>query len=261
MSRELRELIGHAGAQPSRPLNTGILLRRGRRLRWRRRLIVTCTTAAVSVAAFAVGLQVVGREAPSNRTAPAAGERADYSIARIQVGPQNGQDVRVAFSLEWTNNEFPGIRNCTITVYDRRGEVVGKRVLERVYKMSPGAGTLGKEVAVPGTASSADVSCGERLDDPNGRYEITNIAVKRSRIDSEELLVSFDSKWTGATDVTGIATCKLTVYDGGTVVLQEDTTYSSEGQSASSVQIPLMLPSGYSGTPTSADVSCSPFSG
>lgn len=265
MLTELRDLIAQSAAVTSRPLDTRAVMRRGRRLRWRRRLIVASISAAVGAAVLITvpGLSI--DRGATGRTAPAAGatasHRPDYSISGVELTSREAGSAEVAFSLAWETNEFPGIRNCTITAYDSAGNVVGVETLKRVYKMTPGVGTLKKDVAVSRTPSDADVTCGNRLDDPTGRYQISDVRFNRPTQESHELLLSFDSSWIGVSDVPGIATCEVTIHEGGKVVLEDQMSFSTEAKSATNTELSLTLPADFRGAPSSVDINCSPLTG
>lgn len=267
MSEELRNLISDSGAKPSRPLNMQGVLRRGRMIRWQRRLMTASVAMVMGVAAWGAvsqfrreGTQEHGGLAPAGEGAVSTNSQAAYSISNVKVTSQDADSALVEFTLAWETQEFPGIRSCTATVYDSTGRSVGDETLGQVYKMSPDPGTMSVEVPVNGTPASASVGCAERVDDPNGRYDTSGIVVERPSAASQELLVTFDTKWTGASAVPGIAVCEVTVYDNsGAELLRKEATFSTEAESVEDVPLSLSLPADSAARPASANVVCSPL--
>lgn len=270
MEDRTRELITSSARIPTKPLDTQRLIRRGRKLRWRRRAIAACATVTVGVAAWSGGSQLIGNvesgdvQAPSARGSSSAGapsgEEAEYSISNVSVTSESADNAQVEFVIAWQGEEFPGIRNCTAVVFGPNGEQLGSKTLDRVYKVHPDADRMAIDVQVTGTPSSAEVDCGTRVDDPKGRYVASEIDVKKANEGSQELLVTFNSVWTGDTSVPGIALCSVLVQDSaGSRLFTEEVSFSTEAQSVADVPLSLHMPAELTETPSSAEIDCVPM--
>lgn len=263
MSSDLRKLVATAAAKPHRGVDVDAVLSRGRQLGRRRAGALLAGSAVMGILAWFVAWQVfaAGNTPGGDDVASSAPDgSARYVVGKAEiVDSASGGEARVSFSLAWSGDRFPGIRDCAVTLRDQSGAVVGERALHRVYMMRPGPATLTKKISASGRPSSADVACGERLDDPDGRYVASDVAVTQVP-GSSEILVEFDSAWNGEGVVPGIASCQVVVLADGSVITDEEITFSTEASVAEGTQIPLVAdPSGP--TPTDATVDCSPYVG
>lgn len=267
MRNNIKEVIEKAAARPSQPLDSGAILRRGRNLRYQRRIIaVVSSLAVVGVAIFAVTtiLPGFGRESSPRVAAASEGSSPSnpelgYEVANRSVSLGRQGKARVEFLVSWDGNAFPGVVSCSVTVRNEDGKPIGEKTISTLSTTTPENAAIRTGVAVDGLPSLADVECGERLDDPDGTYEMTNVRVERPSPESDELLVFLDSRWTGSTDTPGVSDCSVSVYASDESLLLEDQLTYSAGRFTEDVPLSLTLPSDVARTPTSAQVVCSPL--
>ncbi len=107
-------------------------------------------------------------------TTPVAGEDA-YVFSNIEVAYRDrpSRDTSfVSFDIAWGTEEWPGIYECSWTVYGKDGKVVGEVTdavpLIRHRRSAPG---LVEYVRVSGRPDHAEIGChGSRLDSPGGDF-------------------------------------------------------------------------------------------
>lgn len=183
MPDEIRKVLQEAVTVRSRSLQPDELWKRGNARRVRRGLAVACASVIVAVASWSFsGTLITGTRSPES-VEPGGGESAKvideagddhYIFSNVRVeASRNDQQAKVLFDMEWSGDQFPGLFECTWTVYDSDGAQVGERTdalpLARFDDRVTDTHKLVK-VAEPG--KSADVSCdSERLDnDPDPSY-------------------------------------------------------------------------------------------
>jgi hypothetical protein len=150
---------------------------------------------------------------------------------------------------------YPGVRLCTWTVFDRRGDEIGAATSE-FSAAGESLGTIKDRIDVDGTPHRVDIECSnERLDNPNGRFSFSNIQVTRAPTQWPEFEVSFRYRWQGRGEPS-FQNCEITVYDGDDVVLEKVMQdFSTSGrQGRSSFRIVRA-----SGDPARATISCTPL--
>lgn len=265
MSDDLRDLIVASADSPSKRLDTAAMLARARAQRLRRRVggffaTVSIAALAVVVATAVADTSVNDDNSRRSRVPAATLAPADYDLSNATLEETGLGSATVRFSLAWDGNEFPGIRDCTISVYGPAGALVGERTIERVFTLRPDSATLSKDVPVEGRAESTSVVCTDRLDDPNGRYRISDVRTSRVTRGAGELLVTVDSQWAGTTREPGIAVCAFEVVGTqGTVLVDEETTFWHEGAAVEDVPVPFSVAEGLDEQPASTDVECRPY--
>lgn len=266
MKTNIRELFVRAAANPSWALDGEALLRRGRHLRYQRRIIGALSSLAVvgaavwtvSVFSLDTGRDSAPKVAPAGQGIPLTGPEG-YKISVSSVSLEREGKARVEFSIGWSGNAYPGVVSCTVAVSGQDGKPIGDKTIPTLSRTTPENGTMDTGVIVDDVPSAADVECGERLDDPDGFHEMTNIEVERPNPESDELLVYFDSRWNGDSETPGVSDCNVTVYASkGTSLLEHEFTYSG-GLSMTAIPLSLTLPSEVTATPASAKVGCSPL--
>lgn len=190
MSDELREAIA---SLPSRieippPPSVDRVRRRGRRRRVGRRVVAGCFLAVAGVGMWGTwsvlagdggGLSRGGAAAGNRSPAPVKGDNA-YVFSNIEVvypssslgGRMSRDHATVIYDMTWGTNEFPGVYECSWTVYGSDGAVVGERTdAVRLIRFRRSATGLEERLAVSGPAVSADVACrGDRIDSPGGDF-------------------------------------------------------------------------------------------
>lgn len=274
MLSDLRQVMIRSVARPSATLDTAAVMRRGRVLRRRRKVMAASVAGMVGVAVWALAAQLPAERVAGNRTdpvapglgsgEPASSARNGYSFSSVDVGEGSTKGkAKITFSVAWLTEEFPGFRRCTFTAFDSSGHIVGQDA-SKLASTNPEAGAVRREIAVDAAPASADIECGARLDDPDGSYEISNVRVEEPEVDGyRELLVYFDARWTGAGEVHGVSECSFIVYDGaGEMLLEEIGSFSTEHDLARDIPYPLAVPPDFGErNPTSASVECRPFTG
>lgn len=262
MHDETERSIADAAALPLRPLDADRLARRVRQLRRRRRMMRGLGALGLTSAVALSGWAIVATGDRDGRRVTPASTVSRYVISDVSVSAQRSDLADVAFSVRWSGQSFPGIYDCTVTVYDSAGRVAGTQVVRQMRQVRPGPGTLSVDVDVDAPPATADVDCGARLDDPNGRYLVHDVTVSGDGGPGSEVVVKFDREWTGNTDVPGVALCDVTVYSSdGDVLLSDQTVYWSESPARRSVPLSRTLGTDATGTPASADVRCTPYTG
>ncbi len=135
--------------------------RRVERRRRQRRVRSLLVAAALSGVTVWIGARAF---LPSAPTRPAAQQTGTYIFTDVSVisgsaGLRPGM-VDVEFSVQWSSESFPGVHECTWTVYGPAGETVGVH-RDEFIALNPRDGGL-EEVEVVGEAVRASASC-----DPN----------------------------------------------------------------------------------------------
>lgn len=113
---------------------------------------------------------------------------------------------------------YPGMRLCTWTVFDRRGDEIGDAT-NQFSAAGPSSGIIKDRIDVDGTPHRVDIECSEeRLDNPDGRFVFTDIEVENvpSR---NEFEVTTRYEWQGKGDPSA-QTCEITVYEDEGEVLE-----------------------------------------
>lgn len=157
----------------------------------------------------------------------------------------------------WSRGEFPGFHRCVFIARDRTGQEVG-RYDDIVASLSP---FISVRVDASSPARSMDGECGPRLDTGTPyRYDFSNVHVSREfpgPITNRVAVVGFDAKWAGGGQA-GAVRCRVTILDdAGAVVGSDGFNFYLLTGSGSDLATRVEV----QGTPTRADISCSPFSG
>ena len=254
MSDDLRKLIKDSAAEGAPSVNVNRLMERGRKRRWVRRSMAGASILLLALASWAVAGQLSnGSTGVTNVASGGAG----YAISDVRIEDVHGDEADVSFAIAWRGDQFPGFRPCTVTVFDAEGTTIGEKTMNRVVSEEPEPNSLRIDVPVNGAPASAEVRCHERLDDPNGQYEISDVRVERPSLESSELLLYFDYRWVGS-GMPGLAECHITISDDDQVVVEDDTTFRSESESGE-MERSMFAPGDYKGEPSEATVECRPF--
>ena len=206
--------------RPSGDWIEGVKWRVERRRRQRR-------VRSLLVAAALSGVTVwIGARAflPSTPTRPAAQQTTTYVFTNVSVssgsaGLSPGM-VDVEYSVQWSSESFPGVHECTWTIYGPGGETVGVH-RDEFIALNPRDGGL-KEVQVTGQAVRASASCDpNRIDigDPY-RYSFDILRVEptvQGRGDTPVWELDVRSTWQGKGH-PGVVQCDVTILSGSTQV-------------------------------------------
>lgn len=253
MPDDLRRLMQYAARKERPSIDVNRLQRRGQMRRWLRRSLSGASVLLLGLASWAVA----GQLTDDSSTDVAGGGGSGYAISDVHIAGVNGDVADVRFSIGWAGDRFPGFRPCTVTVFNSDGNTVGEKSLKKVSNEKPAPDSLSADVPVTGSAHSAEVRCHERLDDPNGQYQISDITVERPSQDSSEILMAFRYRWVGS-GMPGLAECHIEVLDDGQVVVEDDTTFRSEAEEGATERS-MTAPADYEGQPSEATVECVPF--
>jgi hypothetical protein len=123
-----------------------------------------------------------------------------YTFDDIHVSLQPGHPevAEIRFVPGWAGEEYPGEKACTWTVYDEQGNVTGQQATGIVGMQAHYEDPVQTEIPVDGGVASARIACeSERLDDGDGRFEISNVRLRPTQRDGA-LFVEFAREWLGA---------------------------------------------------------------
>lgn len=235
---------------------------------------------AVSLRRHLVGVMVVlvatgASLATISRSA--AGEDAKYVFSNVksayttdeQTNLIDASSAEVSYDIAWSSETYPGASPCTWRVYDPQGSVIGEQSDSLMVLRPTGAHGVRKIPVSGGVPSSAEISCGSRLDQV-GNYDVSNVRVgpmmlpDQSRVPSS-ITVTFDARWkaaNGSATTPGAASCSVTGYgSSGDVLVQRNITLVVASGSATGLEGILPADDASAEEPASATVDCQPFGG
>jgi hypothetical protein len=175
--------------------------------------------------------------------------------------PLNGRSqVEAEVVATWSRGEFPGFHRCVFIARDQSGKQVGRYddIILSLRQSMP------VRVDASSPASSMDGECGPRLDTGTPyRYDFSNV-----RVTSRDVLpgvtpegvatVTYDAKWAGGGELAGAVSCRVAILDdGGSVVGSNDFNLVLGTGSGKDLFARVEV----QGTPASAEIHCSPFTG
>lgn len=189
-----------------------------------------------------------------------------YVISNVVLEDQTSNFVRVRYDYRWATKGFPGWHECTWTALGEDGAVVGQKAV-RWYAMQPTATGLSAQIPLmPGAARavSAEASCNTtRLDEPDGRYVISDVRVEPAPEfpdDRRTYELSFDDRWVGS-GPPGVAECTLTAISSeGDAIFLYDFTFEDGSGSSNDFRTRVIVPTEVNLVPASGTVVCSPYS-
>lgn len=199
-------------------------------------------------------------------TAPAGGQGPDYTFSGFRVIHEADGSLRLAYAVGWTGPAFPGIKHCTFRVFGEDGSLLAAQTIQL---MSASRQPQPAEISMPPAAGGArpgraDADCEPyRLDDPAGRYELTNVTIER-RTDYPEadraFLLKFDDVWDGA-GLPSTANCAATVRAaGGNQLFVYDFSFMDASAADSHEQtVAILLDHAVNDEPASAGLDCAPL--
>jgi hypothetical protein len=167
------------------------------------------------------------------------------------------------FDVTWSSPSFPGFHKCTWQATGSDGAAVGS-YSDVIAALSP---TRDLPVSVPtqGRATDLQATCGPRLDvgQPYA-YNFSNLTVTASpsAADQGQVRVSFDVKWAGPS-TPGAVSCAISYSDPTGMILDDHDTFNFYALSGSirGAEHWYSSPAFVATMPTSASMSCSPFTG
>jgi hypothetical protein len=141
---------------------------------------------------------------------------------------------------------------------------VGEKTVD-LFDITPGESTQSTEVHLLSelrTATDVKMFClPERLDDPSGHYEFSDVKVSRGpdyvgKGGSFDL--SFDDRWLGV-GVPGVRACEAVLLNSaGSAVLTHEFNFTDGKGASDDLRILLPVNSEISAVPESASISCQP---
>lgn len=282
MPSDIRETLREAAPTPNGRPDTGRILARGRRLRWRRRSLILCMALVLATGAW-IGVDSViqpgetqfSPAGPGEGSGPLSseGSNSNYVFTGMEVreatDPVSGERLDgtavINFVLQWSEAEFPGWHQCTFSAYDISGRLVGRDSREFVGLQHGEEGKV--DIGVTDDPSSADATCSsDRLDDPDGDYGFRNIEVNPSpnpdTSASQRFIVTLDAEWRGTSEIPAPAQCILSFLAGdGSVLFHRSVNLTSKSGSISHAELPVTAPSDLDEEPMDVNVLCEPFGG
>lgn len=284
MPTDVRDLLREVAPNPDGPLDLEKIMKRGKRLRWRRRTLTLCIAGALGVSAWIGVTGSLIRPSDEAQFSPAkpapetdspASKESDSNYTFSAVGIRHYSDpvsgdrligtARISFIYEWTGREFPGWHQCMFTAYDQHGRVVGQDSRE-FMGLRPGQEGL-VDIEVSEVPDSADATCSSgRLDDPEGTYAFKNTEVRtasdRGDTTDRQLVVTFDGEWTGESELPAPANCTFSFYSSsGSLLFHEIITFTSRSHSLVGAEKRATAPPHVQEEPAGAEISCKPFDG
>ncbi|MGH2749267.1 MAG: hypothetical protein ACRDK3_00055 [Actinomycetota bacterium] len=194
----------------------------------------------------------------------------NYTFSDIEVGdsvdPVSGETrqgiAEVAFTYGWASNAFPGWHRCTFVVRDQDGSAVGEKSHE-FAGLNPGDRSE-TTVDIVGDPARADISCStDRLDDPSGRYEFSNVRVTSSAFqvsEGQEYDVRFDVQWIGASALPAPSECEVALYGSdGNVLFRVQSVVGGAGRLKENGRLRVIPPPSVDEEPTDARIACRAF--
>jgi hypothetical protein len=175
--------------------------------------------------------------------------------------PLNGRSqVEAEVVATWPRGEFPGFHRCVFIARDQAGKEVG-RFEDVLASLRP---SMPVRVDASSPASSMVGECGPRLDTGTPyRYDFSNVRVTNRDVlpgvtPEGVATVTYDAKWAGGGELAGAVSCRVAVLDdGGSVVGSVGFNFYALTGSGTNLATRVEV----RGTPASAEIHCSPFSG
>lgn len=175
--------------------------------------------------------------------------------------PLNGRSqVEAEVVATWPRGEFPGFHRCVFIVRDQAGNEVG-RYEDVIASLRP---SMPVRVDASSPATSMDGECGPRLDTGTPyRYDFSNVRVTNRDVlpgvtPEGVATVTYDAKWAGGGELAGAVSCRVAVLDdGGSVVGSVGFNFYALTGSGTNLATRVEV----QGTPASAEIHCSPFTG
>lgn len=135
----------------------------------------------------------------------------NYAFSDVRVSAESAGVARVSYTLSWSTSTFPGVYNCTTTVFGPDGGIIGQNRAPLVSLQPTVQGAV--PVPVSGVPASAAVSCDQvRLDRGPYSYTFSNVRAVVPGSDSGlAFSVYYDAAWDGAGTPGGVQ-CTLNVY-------------------------------------------------
>lgn len=208
------------------------------------------------------------------RTVSAQPQDAGYVISNPRVIPVEGKpdlpgqprDVTVAYNVEWSSDEYPGLRTCTFIASDAGGDPVAERTVE-LFDLSRGQSPVQMEVDLIDPNSrprSVRVECAPgRADDPEGVWNFTDVMVERDPNREESDLKSFrlnyQATWDGAGHPSANSCTLMVTAPDGEELFTWPFDYVDASGSASGTWAKVVLDHDVSQEPASGTVLCQPL--
>lgn len=189
-----------------------------------------------------------------------------FSIERVPSPDGHRRpEFAVGYTIKWDGDLFPGLRTCRFALIASNGSEVAHQVVD-IYALDSAGRRAGTYMFRNDGAPSpgrVTVSCEPgRLDDPSGRYNVTNVEVRRaptSEGDLRTLEATFDTQWLGQGS-PGVSECVLEVQDASdqTLFFYSFTLDDAAGMAVDRV-MRVIVEEEVVAEPQSAEIVCSPF--
>jgi hypothetical protein len=233
------------------------------RRRKRRRIGTVALACLLTVGSIAL-ISRAFRASPEDPTDVAGRgvESTPLVIDHITItDPLNGRSqVEAEAVATWSRGQFPGFHRCVFIARDQAGKEVG-RYEDVIAGLSR---TIPVRVDASSPASSMDGECGPRLDTGTPyRYDFSNVRVTNRDVLPGVLpdgvaTVTYDAKWAGGGELAGAVSCRVAILDeGGSVVGSVGFNFYALTGSGTNLATRVDV----HGTPASAEIDCSPFTG
>lgn len=125
---------------------------------------------------------------------------------------------------------FPGTKTCTWEVLDAGGSVIGSATNEFTAQ-GPSEGMIKDTLVINGEPARIAIDCGgDRLDDPSGHFEFSDVQPIRHDAQRElnRISVQFTFRWVGGAQPSP-QSCDIAVYaEDGSLILEGERGFSSK---------------------------------
>lgn len=235
-----------------------VLIRRS----WRVAIIGTCAAVSALGAAAWQGLD------------RAEGQETGYRFSNVLVSyatnPQDGQvdtgHATISYESAWAADTYPGVLECTWTIYDAEGNVLGQQSGTFSSRSNPG-GTLHHEITIDrGVPARGTIGCNPaRLDNPAGHYRFSGLRISPADTPGggqdarPRFRITMDMAWQGDGRPSA-QECVATVYSrSGEELFTHSFGLSSVDAVADDLDTFLYVAEAPPTAPASVDLSCIPF--
>lgn len=193
--------------------------------------------------------------------------RVSLEAPDVHELPTEEKAIRIEYAIAWETNEFPGWRSCTFQVLTQDGVPIAEKTLE-LFDLTPEPSQVATLVNIPtslleaGPPERVDVNClPGRLDDPNGSYSFSDIAVDRrplSPTDLRTFAVTVDTRWQGA-GIPSPQECQIDVYGREGRLFTSETNFVDGSGQSSGLELTIQSDQDITAEPITAEISCQPL--
>ena len=224
-------------------------------------IAVGAAAIILSSLVFAPGAFPQSSSVGDTRDEGAGGE--GYTFDNVEVAPVDNSHpltnpsthAAVSFTYHWVSTDYPGARECLVTVSDADGRIVGQDRWPRFSGMQSTGYFTEVTVPVDGEPASADIEClSGRVDDPTGDYELANVEVVSP--EGSSAILDFDAQWRGSLP-PATQLCKANVRDGdGRQLFTYDFTLSLADGGVRNGSMPMPIPDEVNSQPADVTLVC-----